>query len=449
MNNIVGNEATRPLSILKLNPTLGVGGGCSSSGYKTSGGACGSNGLKSLCIQPALNLEEIHTDVAFDQRRLNLGTTPDTGTLVTLIDLDLTVACNLRCTYCFKEKWNEHMEEQVAFDALVWLLHASGSAKEVHVNFMGGEPLIRFKLIQRIVPFGKRRAWQMGKTMHFGTTTNGTLVTDKVVEFFKKWGMGFHTSIDGTPDIQDRNRPMVSGQGSARLVEKAVPKILSNRPNTTARSTVVPESAGSLVESYRYFRSLGYTNIAFVPGGPSFWNKESNAVYEQQFSEIGDIVIEEFRKGIFVNVKGIDEAIRGIVRNQRPQHACGAGRGMLLIDIHGDMWPCHRWNKASERVWRIGNIYEHFNQMARAELDVRCQTDLLEQDCEHCVANKFCGGGCPAENLEETGKVYKRHPNACEHTRVWARVGQRVHDVLHKEGNPLFFKQYYNREMTA
>jgi len=270
-----------------------------------------------------------------------------------------------------------------------------------------------------------------------------------VVEFFKKWGMGFHTSIDGTPDIQDRNRPMVSGQGSARLVEKAVPKILSNRPNTTARSTVVPESAGSLVESYRYFRSLGYTNIAFVPGGPSFWNKESNAVYEQQFSEIGDIVIEEFRKGIFVNVKGIDEAIRGIVRNQRPQHACGAGRGMLLIDIHGDMWPCHRWNKASERVWRIGNIYEHFNQMARAELDVRCQTDLLEQDCEHCVANKFCGGGCPAENLEETGKVYKRHPNACEHTRVWARVGQRVHDVLHKEGNPLFFKQYYNREMTA
>ena len=189
MNNIVGNEATRPLSILKLNPTLGVGGGCSSSGYKTSGGACGSNGLKSLCIQPALNLEEIHTDVAFDQRRLNLGTTPDTGTLVTLIDLDLTVACNLRCTYCFKEKWNEHMEEQVAFDALVWLLHASGSAKEVHVNFMGGEPLIRFKLIQRIVPFGKRRAWQMGKTMHFGTTTNGTLVTDKVVEFFKKWGM--------------------------------------------------------------------------------------------------------------------------------------------------------------------------------------------------------------------------------------------------------------------
>jgi sulfatase maturation enzyme AslB (radical SAM superfamily) len=57
------------------------------------------------------------------------------------------------------------MEEQVAFDALVWLLYASGSAIDLTVNFMGGEPLIRFKLIERIVPFGKRRAWQMGKTM--------------------------------------------------------------------------------------------------------------------------------------------------------------------------------------------------------------------------------------------------------------------------------------------
>ena len=448
MLNLASDKPDRPISFLKLPQLSVVGGGCSSGGCKTAGG-CGSTGSHSVHNHPSSKSEEIYTNVSFDQRRLNLGATPDAGTFVTALDLDLTVACNLRCTYCFKEKWNEHMEDQVAFDALVWLLYASGPAKDVHVNFMGGEPLIRFKLIQRMVPFGKRRAWQMGKAMHFGMTTNGTLVTDKVIDFWKKWGLGFHTSIDGIPDVQDRNRPMVSGHGSSRLLEKSVPKILECRPGTTARSTVVPESVDSLVKSYHYFRSLGYDNIAFVPGGPSFWNKESNAVFEQRFSEVGDTVIEEFRKGHFVNVKGIDEAIRGIIRNQRPQHSCGAGRGMLLIDIHGDLWPCHRWNKASERVWRIGNIYEHFDEMARAELDVRCQTDLLEQDCEHCIANKFCGGGCPAENLEETGKVYKRHPNACEHTRVLARVGQRVHDVLHKEGNPLFFKQYYNREVAV
>jgi uncharacterized protein len=198
-----------------------------------------------------------------------------------------------------------------------------------------------------------------------------------------------------------------------------------------------------LVKSYHYFRSLGYTTIGFVPGGPGSWTKEANAVYEQQCSELGELMIEAFRNGEHIHLSGFDTAIQGIARNHRYQHSCGAGRGLLLADIHGDLWPCHRWNKASEKVWRIGNIYEHFNEMARAQLDVRSQTDLLEQDCANCVANKFCSGGCPAENLEETGKVYKRHPNACEHTRVLARVGQRIHDVLFKEQNPAFMKAFY------
>jgi uncharacterized protein len=434
---------------MPLSTAMGAGESCSSGGCSSGCGSASDrhmNGSGEAASSSGSAAREIYTDVPFAQRRLNLGATPEIGTFVTAIDLDLTVACNLRCIYCFKEKWNEHMEEQVAFDTLVWLLYASGPANEVHVNFMGGEPLIRFKLIQKIVPFGKRRARQIGKTMRFGVTTNGTLVTDAVVAFWKKWGMGFHTSIDGDAEIQDQNRPMVSGHGSSRLVEKSVPKILSYRPNTTARSTVVPASVGSLVRSYHYFRSLGYTNIAFVPGGPSLWTEEANTIYEQEFSKLGDLVIEEFRNGRFINLKGVDDAVRGIVRNQRPKHACGAGRGLLLIDIHGDIWPCHRWNKGSHRSWQIGNIYEHFDQMARAELDQSCQTDLLEQDCETCVANKFCGGGCPAENLEETGKVYKRHLNACEHTRVWARVGQRVHDVLFQERNTTFMKHYYNEE---
>jgi uncharacterized protein len=55
-------------------------------------------------------------------------------------------------------------------------------------------------------------------------TTNGTLVTEEVVDFWKRWGMGFHTSIDGTPEIQDQNRPTTGGKGSSRLVGQAVPK---------------------------------------------------------------------------------------------------------------------------------------------------------------------------------------------------------------------------------
>jgi len=334
------------------------------------------------------------------------------------------------------------MEQRVAFDAIVWLLYASGRRRRLHVNLMGGEPLIQFRLIRKLVPFAKRRAAQVGKSIHFGVTTNTTLVTDEVVAFWKKWGMGFHTSIDGTPTVQDRNRPTCSGRGSSRLVERAVPKILAYHPGSTARSTVVAETAGTLVDSYRYFRSLGYTDIAFVPGGAADWNKASISLFEEQYRAVAELVIDEFRQGTFVLMKGLDSAIKGIICERRSQHPCGAGRGSLLIGIHGDIWPCHRWNKKEHGSWQIGNIYEQFNELARAELDRRSQIELLEHDCENCIASKFCSGGCLAENLEETGAVYRRHPNMCDLTRVWARVGEYVHGVLYGERNPTFMDHY-------
>ncbi len=237
---------------------------------KACGNGCGTGGCGSSTDSRRTNLHQRNAPdpsvvIPFAERRLNLDAIPSHGMAITTIDMDLTVECNLRCTYCFKEKWTEHMEDQVAFDTVTWLIHSSGSA-DPHISFMGGEPLLRFKLIKKLVPFAKRRARQHGKNISISMTTNGTLVTDEVVEFWREWGLGFHTSIDGPPDIQDRNRPMVSGKGSSRLLEKAVPKILDYAPKTTARCTVTPESAGAVARSYQYFRGLGYHDIAARPG---------------------------------------------------------------------------------------------------------------------------------------------------------------------------------------
>jgi uncharacterized protein len=381
--------------------------------------------------------------IPFHERRLNLSAVPSKGTFVQGIDLDLTVACNLRCRYCFKEKWNEHMEERVAFDAVCWLLHASGPAQSVNVNFMGGEPLLRFELIKKLVPFGKRRARQRGKRIHFGVTTNATLVTDEIVEFWRTWGMGFHTSVDGIPDIQDRTRPMTSGRGSSHLVEKCVPKILEYRPGTTARCTIVPESVSNVLDNYRYFRSRGYLDIALVPGMPHEWDEDHVRIYEEQFQEVGNALIEDMRSGTPVTVKWIDDYAEAAKTSEQPKYACGAGRGMALIDIHGDIWPCHRWNKQSLQNWRIGSIYEDFDELAREQLDTGWSLERLKAKCDDCEARVFCGGGCPAENLDHSNSVFDPHPVSCELHRIGARVGKYVHDTLHAERNPTFMEKYY------
>ena len=77
------------------------------------------------------------------------------------VDFDLTEACNLACVYCFKwQKKAVHMDEGTARAAIDWLLEASGQQRDLKINLMGGEPLLRFDLIKKIVPYGKLRARQ-------------------------------------------------------------------------------------------------------------------------------------------------------------------------------------------------------------------------------------------------------------------------------------------------
>lgn len=378
-------------------------------------------------------------------RRANLSAIPSCGTRVTSIDLDLTLDCNLRCVYCFKEKRQEHMPQRVAFDAIVWLLHACGEAKDLRVNLMGGEPLMRFDLIQKLVPFAKRRAGYHGKRIHFSATTNNTLVTDELVEFWRRWGIGFHCSIDGIPAVQDQNRPFANGKGSSRLAERGIAKILAYRPGTTARCTVAPRSVSHTVENYRYFRSLGFTDIAIVPSDASDWTGPSIAEFERQFSQVADLLMAEMREGRFIQVKGIHEYCKGESTKRVRTAACGAGRGMALIDVNGGIWPCHRWNKENHTEWCLGSIYEGYVDEARANLDVPNQSSSVNADCETCEARRMCGGGCLAENLEETDNVYQPHPNKCKLTRAWARVGRQVFEQLSAAQDEVFLEHYSSR----
>ncbi|MGD0078300.1 MAG: 4Fe-4S cluster-binding domain-containing protein, partial [Sedimentisphaerales bacterium] len=99
------------------------------------------------------------------QRLVDSGSLPVTGPAITNMDLDLTVKCNLACDYCFKEKNKKEMSLKTARDAICWLIFASMDARRLQVNFIGGEPLLRFDLIKQLVPFAKRRASQHNKSI--------------------------------------------------------------------------------------------------------------------------------------------------------------------------------------------------------------------------------------------------------------------------------------------
>jgi len=120
---------------------------------------------------------------------------------VASIDLDVTNNCMLKCDYCFiGEKNQRKLSWEIGTRAIDWLIEQSKDRKKLSVALFGGEPLMEFALIKRLVPYAKSKVAGYGKEIHFSATTNCVPINDEMIQFFRQHGMRFHTSIDGGPE---------------------------------------------------------------------------------------------------------------------------------------------------------------------------------------------------------------------------------------------------------
>lgn len=110
------------------------------------------------------------------------------------------------------------MTEETAQRALAITLQSPSS--RIKIEFQGGEPLLNFPLIQKIVEAAKREAPAKGKEVEFVIASNLALLTDDILSFCKANGVSLSTSLDGPPDLHNRNRPRPGGN-SHELAAKA------------------------------------------------------------------------------------------------------------------------------------------------------------------------------------------------------------------------------------
>ncbi len=326
------------------------------------------------------------------------------------IDLDVTEACNLACIYCFKwQKKPVHMDEATAKNAIDWLLEAGGAFRgELKVNFMGGEPLLRFDLIRKIVPYGKCRARQLGKSLHFGCTTNCTHLTDEMMSFWRRFGMGFHCSIDGIPEVQNANRPFLGGGPSSDAVERNVPKILAYRPDVMARATISPKSVRSLHESAKYLAGLGFRTMTFKAAVNCHWKEDDFKALRSQYEKLAEFYIDALVSGKRGSIDDLHNGLRAIHSVETTSRfPCEAGRGVILVEPSGDLWPCHRFGPHQcGGQFRFGKLGGPFNDRLRSVfLDYNVLEDS-DAGCSSCPAALTCRSWCYAECVDSTGTLY-------------------------------------------
>ncbi|MBO4884661.1 MAG: radical SAM protein, partial [Clostridia bacterium] len=122
--------------------------------------------------------EDIYEDLAFDFKAR--------PAVVKALCLHVAHTCNLNCSYCFASQGKYHGERalmsfEVGRQALDFLIAYSGKRHNLEVDFFGGEPLMNWDVVKRLVAYAREQEKLHDKNFRFTLTTNGMLIDDDVI----------------------------------------------------------------------------------------------------------------------------------------------------------------------------------------------------------------------------------------------------------------------------
>lgn len=133
------------------------------------------------------------------------------------LTLEVTEECTSHCRYCGYTELGDrvssprYMTEGTALNAVRAFLRHSHAAEDRCVSFWGGEPLLGFDLIRRVVQCVND---SVTRPVRYQFTSNAALINEEISTFLARHRVGLLVSLDGPQPIHDRHRVTKSGHGT-------------------------------------------------------------------------------------------------------------------------------------------------------------------------------------------------------------------------------------------
>lgn len=315
-----------------------------------------------------------------------------------LLNIYLTERCNLACIYCFVcKKENKSINLDSAEKSLDLLFRISGNKKQLIVTLFGGEPLIEFGLIKKIVKYGRNLEKKNNKKIQFNLVTNGTLVNKDIIKFLKKNKMNVLLSMDGDEKTQNSQRPFLNKRNSFLKVISGLKNLKRSLGDKLAVNMVItPRTAKYFYRNIFFFKNLGIDKIAFNITYEDKWDKKSLGIFEKEFNKVVSIWIEEYKKGNIFWLQPLHHFIKHKINRKNRifywAHPCKDDR--IAVSIKGDIFPCHRM--VAFKNYQLGNVNTFF--------DERKLSEYLEE--KNKLFKRYpLWGGCPALNYEKNKNI--------------------------------------------
>nr|WP_306673604.1 His-Xaa-Ser system radical SAM maturase HxsB [Tahibacter caeni] len=345
----------------------------------------------------------------------------------------VTLRCHHSCRYCQVSRRAESdagydMDEATARAAVDRLFESP--ARQLTVEFQGGEPLLAFERIRGIVEDIAARNRSQRRTITFVLASTLHGVTDEQLAFFREHRFELSTSLDGPAALHDLNRPLPTRESHARtLAGVARARAALGADHVNALTTLTRASLAHPEAIVDHYIEQGFTSIFLRPLSPYGFARRGLARQGYATGEFMTFYRRALAHLIRRNLEGhaLTEAYATLLLSSilTPfahgymdlRSPAGAGLGVLLYDYDGAVYPSDEARMLAaegDRRFRMGSVHTPYRELLLSEpMQAILAAGLTEglTGCADCVFQPYCGAD-PVDAYARQADVYGHRPSS-------------------------------------
>lgn len=341
--------------------------------------------------------------------------------------------CNLRCKYCFANHGNYQskagiMEAQTGIDA-VDTYYAKYDVIE-EIKFFGGEPLCASETIRAVAAHvtEKYERGEIPVLPKLRIITNGTIMSEAIMEMIKKYQMKVIFSIDGPQKLHDKMRVNIQNSGTYAEIAENFKLLRKYTDGAQPQGIDVTYTALQKNDGYSIQRlttelaetfdtSPGKINVSLVTVSPEspYYLEDPQECQRQNLREV-------LAKAAAGNHRAADQKLQAMINRIKKKHImgkqiCQAAQYWNAVSIRGDVYPCLMF--MDDEDYLMGNIYQDLfedERWNRIHGKWSSYDKSEKKECRVCLYNRVCTS-CMGINRFLTGSVYEVDKAECEETK--------------------------------
>ncbi len=309
--------------------------------------------------------------------------------------------CNLDCVYCFYKKTGSIyktpsvMKPHVLEKLVSSVMEYSGGGNTIF-SWQGGEPLLAGIDFYRKAVELQARYGKDGQIVSNSIQTNGLLINEEFIEFFRKYNVLVGVSLDGPEEIHNRYRKYPTGKGTFREVMSKVNLLKKRQIEFNILSTVGEDTAKYPENIYRFFAQSGFQYLQFIPAVDRKGKLRNFSITPETYGDFLCRIFDLWWNGSrpLFSIRFFDNIIE-LLAGLEPG-ACSLKKNCgeyLVIEHNGDVYPCDFFVHSE---FLVGNIFnDDFKELV---CKVKEKFGILKSkgcsECEGCRWNFICNKGC-------------------------------------------------------